>query len=135
MVGKQRKEDNRRTLKFRSQVTVDLDTPPVWRFMAEFDEFDLDIPLKHWDEEMIEMAVDELYLIFPRVGPAREDLQAGGLDGGGVAIPSHHRRAGPHGRAYLRPEAEAGLSLHAENFQIGWANSSELDLIRHHLPS
>tara|TARA_Y100001973_G_scaffold53094_1_gene78595 strand:+ start:200 stop:592 length:393 start_codon:yes stop_codon:yes gene_type:complete len=65
MVGKNRKKDNKRTLKFMSQVTVDLDNPPVWRFRAEYDEFDLDIPLKHWDDEMIEIAVDELYLIFP----------------------------------------------------------------------
>jgi len=61
-------EGKRRTLKFMSSLTVDLDTPVVWRYRAEFDERDLDIPVAHWTPEMQEVALRELWILFPEWG-------------------------------------------------------------------
>ena len=65
MVGPRNKDSGRPTIKFMSQVTVDLDTPPVWRLRVEFDERDLDIPVTSWTDELMEIAVDELGMLFP----------------------------------------------------------------------
>jgi hypothetical protein len=51
-----------------SSLTVDLDTPVVWRYRAEFDERDLDIPVAHWTPEMQEVALRELWILFPEWG-------------------------------------------------------------------
>jgi hypothetical protein len=65
MVGPANKDTGRQKIKFISQLTVDMDKPVVWRFRAEFDERDLDIPVTSWSDELQEIAVDELYSLFP----------------------------------------------------------------------
>ena len=61
-------EHRRKMVKFISQLSVDLDSPAVWRFRAEFDERDLDIPLSSWDDFMLEAAVDEMRRVIPDAG-------------------------------------------------------------------
>lgn len=65
MVGPADKDTGRQKIKFISQLTVDMDKPIVWRFRAEFDERDLDIPFHAWSHELLEIAVEELGLLFP----------------------------------------------------------------------
>ena len=52
-------------IKFISQLTIDLDTPIVWRYRAEFDERDIDIPVSSWTEWMQTIAVEELHHLMP----------------------------------------------------------------------
>ena len=63
MVGPPDK-DGKLRIKFISQLTIDLDSPVVWRFRAEFDERDIDIPVASWTAWMQDIAVDELDHLF-----------------------------------------------------------------------
>lgn len=52
-------------IKFISQMTVDLDSPVVFRLRVEFDERDIDIPIFSWGDWMAEVAAEELAYLFP----------------------------------------------------------------------
>lgn len=59
--------EGERDCQFWSQLTVELDSPPVWRFETWFayDRSESDLTLSSWSESMVDLAVGEMRSVLP----------------------------------------------------------------------